>query len=756
MENTVKTRNKVGHPIFGTAKDINSNVLPTYEDVLRCYFLVQAELKGTTSKQPAEYEVMNILANKIERVWQHASLPIVGTKRIIAMLSEYHKKYRNLIKPLKSRNTASLQEKVKKFKLEAQALFDISACKCLSFDLCQCEKLKKVPKIEQAFLKDQRGPRKMQIGGVDKIITKNNQKRQERERQLTSKPGPSGCQNETSSDIFIPSNLLEDSSSSEECDDISQDENFKWSYSLEIELKSSALGKNKTQMRVSLPNIAKMADMTGASNRTVAKIATATLEDFGIVSLDNPVNVIDKNKIRREVQKKRKLTKPTISDNPKVIEGLYFDGRKDQTMVMTEGRRVIIQEEHIALIEEPESRYLDHLTIEGSGTSANIVKSMVSCLNAKSISLNSIKAIGCDGTNVNTGWKGGVIRLMEKQIGKPVQWLICLLHANELPLRHILQALDGKTTGPNSLSGPIGSLLATCESRPIENFIAIEADLPKMNEEDLSTDQKYLYQICCAIKTGTCCDTLSKKNPGKLGHARWLTTANRILRLYVSTSEPSETLIILSKYIMKVYAPMWFHIKTKPLCQYGAQHLWKSIILSREFPENIKKIIDNVIRTNAYFAHPENILLGMITDSRSNIRELGLRRVLKSRNTEVQGNLRVFKIPKINWDAKDYIDLIDWSTCVVTEPPLLRDISNEDLTTFIKEKVAIKLNKFPCHTQAVERCVKIITEASGKVCGHESRDGYIKVKFESRSELPSYENKEEYYKSKKIKLTTDI
>lgn len=746
----MKTRNKVVHPIFGTAKDIKTNVLPTYEDVLRCYFLVQAELKGTSSKQPAEREVMKILANKIARIWEHASLPTVGTDRIIAMISTYKKKYRNLIKPLKSRKTASLQEKLENFKLEAQKLFDISSCKCSSFESCKCAKLKKVPKIEQAFLEDQRGPRKMQIGGVDKIITKNNQKRQERQRQLlTPDPGPSGCQKVTTTDVFTFNELLEDSSSSE---DLSQDENFKWSYSLENHLESSSLNKDKTQMRVPLPNIAKMADTTGASNRTVAKIATATLEDFGLVSSENPINVIDKNKIRRELEKKRKLTKP-ICDKERRIEGLYFDGRKDQTMVISEGRRVIRQEEHIALIEEPESKYFDHLTIEGSGTSANIVKNMISCLNAKSISPNSIKAIGCDGTNVNTGWKGGVIRLMEKQIGKPIQWLICLLHANELPLRHLLHALDGKTTGPHSLSGPIGSLLATCESRPVKKFLAIEADLPEINEEDLSTDQQYLYKICCAIKTGTCSESLSKKNPGKLSHARWLTTANRLLRLYISTSEPSESLVVLTKFIMKVYAPMWFHIKTKPLCQYGAQHLWKSIILSREFPENIKKIIDNVISTNAYFAHPENILLGMITDSQSHIRELGIRRILKSRNSRTQENVRVFKIPALNWNARDYTDLIDWNECVVTEPPLIMDISNEGLMKAMQEKSVINLNKFPCHTQAVERCVKIITEASGKVCGHDKRDGYIRVKFEGRSDLPSYENKEEYYKFKKAKLT---
>ena len=41
-----------------------------------------------------------------------------------------------------------------------------------------------------------------------------------------------------------------------------------------------------------------------------------------------------------------------------------------------------------------------------------------------------------------------------------------------------------------------------------------------------------------------------------MAHSRWLTTANRILRLYVSTDKPSQALKIIIEYIMKVYAPV--------------------------------------------------------------------------------------------------------------------------------------------------------------------------------------------------------
>ena len=51
--------------------------------------------------------------------------------------------------------------------------------------------------------------------------------------------------------------------------------------------------------------------------------------------------------------------------------------------------------------------------------------------------------IKCDGTNVNTGYKRGAIRCLEMFLKRSLQWVICELHHNELPLRHIgYQTLD--------------------------------------------------------------------------------------------------------------------------------------------------------------------------------------------------------------------------------------------------------------------------------------------------------------------------
>ncbi|GBN28172.1 hypothetical protein AVEN_192375-1 [Araneus ventricosus] len=53
-----------------------------------------------------------------------------------------------------------------------------------------------------------------------------------------------------------------------------------------------------------------------------------------------------------------------------------------------------------------------------------------------------------------------------------------------------------------------------------------------------------------------CSPSLANINPGKLTHARWLATANRLLRFYISTREPSEKFKEIAGFIIKVYAHM--------------------------------------------------------------------------------------------------------------------------------------------------------------------------------------------------------
>ena len=286
--------------------------------------------------------------------------------------------------------------------------------------------------------------------------------------------------------------------------------------------------------------------------------------------------------------------------------------------------------------------------------------------------------------------------------------------------------------------------MSTCEKLPIVVFTPLESDLPPMIAADLSTDQKYLYNICDAISKGFCLVPLSRRNPGALSHSRWLTAANRLLRLYVSTMDPSAKLIIVVTYIVKVYTPMWFVIKSNPSCKDGARHLLQTIYKLRYLSKELRAVIDPVIQRNGYFAHPESVLLSMLTDDRKYIRELALHCIIRARSE--QYGLRTFCIPKINFTAKDYIDLIHWQNTAISEPPILTNTSVTDLEMFVAsgDVPVVDFAKYPCHTQSVERCVKLVTSASAAVSGVKARDGFIRVRLESRQLMPNFNNKAEY------------
>ncbi|KAH9628577.1 hypothetical protein HF086_010311 [Spodoptera exigua] len=401
---------------------------------------------------------------------------------------------------------------------------------------------------------------------------------------------------------------------------------------------------SKKRTIASLKNLSTICDRYGISDRAAAAVASAVLQDAKINN-----EVIDKSKLRRARQK---LRKETLSQGHlDTIPALFFDGRIDKTLkiVMKGGKkyRLTSVEEHISIIKEPGTVYVwyavpSHGTVKGLESA--IFQTVTGQLN---MSLEDTLAIGCDGTVTNTGKYGGVIRLLEKRLQRPLQWIICLLHLNELPLRHLFAKLDGTTTGPNTYSGAIGKLLDDCEKRPVVVFGRIEGMLPDIsNVKDLSSDQRYLYDITSAVISGKYSPDLSNRSPGKMSHARWLTKANRILRLYVATEIPTNELKQLAVFVVKVYSPIWFEIKLNPTCKDGARHFWKLVYYSRYLPQELQSVVDPVLRRNAFFAHPENLLLSMLSDEQKHVRELAARRILKARKPSEPRQLRVFEVPQ--------------------------------------------------------------------------------------------------------------
>jgi len=158
--------------------------------------------------------------------------------------------------------------------------------------------------------------------------------------------------------------------------------------------------------------------------------------------------------------------------------------------------------------------------------------------------------------SANTGQHNGAIRLVELALCRALQWIICIFHMLELPLRNLFCFLDGSTDGPLGPNGPIGRAIKNLNKnlRPFVDFVRIQSNLPDIREllkgqEDLII----LYDLVKGIESGIIDPIYLLKEMPNISNARWRTTFIRILRLYVQTPAPSEELKILVNFIIKVW-----------------------------------------------------------------------------------------------------------------------------------------------------------------------------------------------------------
>lgn len=499
---------------------------------------------------------------------------------------------------------------------------------------------------------------------------------------------------------------------------------------------------------VKLVHTSKIADRYQLSNAAVAAVATAVLMDYEVVDAENTQKVVDPNKVRRN----REIQRNSKNKNP--IFALYFDGRNDQTMTYEQEKITMKKQNHISLVQQPGSFYIGHCTVESHG-SYTTTQQILSYFSRYSIPVNNILAVGCDGCNENTGKFGGTIAYLESELGHPLQWFVCLLHFNELPLRHLILEHDGVTKSPKTFDGPIGKRMQNCEQQPVVKFGKIDfdcniGDLSELSKS-ISSDQSYLYDICTAISNGVCESDLEKRFPGKLSHSRFVTAANRLCRLYVSTRHPSNLLVVLVKYILRVYAPTHFNIKYRPSCVFGPIHLLNVIKNSRFLEGKYLNTVQRTIARNAFFSHPESIALTMLCDNDKNVRYRAWRRLIEIRKYLSNDRVRTFNLPRLNFNANDYTEMIDFEREAQTTPPILRNFNFNmgDAKFYARKKIfeydiGFDLKDLPCHTQSVERCVKLVTEASKCVCGEERRDGFIINTLTSRNVMPVFRTKTDF------------
>ena len=116
------------------------NVLPTYEEMIKmCLYsrYLEEESKNTDTAMPG---IAEIVAYALEDVWHRTSIPVVGHRKIVRRIIQYHGKYRNTLRSVNKNAFIDLKQE---FLPHSHPLFDVLACKCSSGTDRICEILRK-------------------------------------------------------------------------------------------------------------------------------------------------------------------------------------------------------------------------------------------------------------------------------------------------------------------------------------------------------------------------------------------------------------------------------------------------------------------------------------------------------------------------------------------------------------------------------------------------------------------------------------
>lgn len=150
------------------------------------------------------------------------------------------------------------------------------------------------------------------------------------------------------------------------------------------------------------------------------------------------------------------------------------------------------------------------------------------------------------------------------------------------------------------------------------------------------------------------------------------------------------------------------------------------------------------MQRNAFFAFSDNILAGMLADSREEIRQEAVEKILQIREEKESFDLDR-RVPELNWSSDHFSKMIDWdslSLAQLNEPSSTRGMSPEELKTRITNPLI--LNKWYCHTQCVERSVKLVSASAVHVYKKDDRHGAILAGVKSRAKRIKIETKDSY------------
>ena len=179
-------------------------------------------------------------------------------------------------------------------------------------------------------------------------------------------------------------------------------------------------------------------------------------------------------------------------------------------------------------------------------------------------------------------------------------------------------------------------------------------------------------------------------------------------------------------------------IRTQWDLMHAPRHLAEQVSRQRRYlnGEDLQ-VVQKSVAHNAYMAHPENVVLGMLGDENPVIREEAVQLIRRMRDRRGAWPVRRFRKPEIKLEAGHYTELVNVHAAAAAadvEPPYCGLVSDTDLEQCLETPLVTGI---PCSTQSTERAVRCTTESAARVSGARWQDGCSLNKGAFRRRCPS-------------------
>ena len=180
-------------------------------------------------------------------------------------------------------------------------------------------------------------------------------------------------------------------------------------------------------------------------------------------------------------------------------------------------------------------------------------------------------------------------------------------------------------------------------------------------------------------------------------------------------ASPSEEQRRLTSFIIYVYVPSFLEIRHKNLLLEEPCHLLAIITRVATYcTEEEVEMLKPHIQYNGYFAQHEVVLASMLASEEREVAFPVVKKLQKKEDRSKRKTLRKVKNPEIDLAATKLSELVDLKQAT-SSPPILSKHIKEELEQFLEEPYSEP--DLPCTTTAVERGVRLTTEAATVVSG---------------------------------------